>query len=311
VQGACNFDCTGTKVPGDYATISAAVTALAATGNDVTICLGAIQAGESVTVSDPGAHNKSIKIIGTAPLLTTLGTVSVSAGFSEVTLMGFGTSQSASIQGAAKVTLRALKLQSPSSAALTVRGASTAVASSVVIDGCDIGNSTTSGYGLYVDNSYTAPFNVAVTNSYIHGGIYGVYAYGTTGTQFTLSLVNNTIDKASTGIYIATPATSVLNYANNIISNAMTSGITIQTAITSVTHSNNALFGNTANYAGTAVDGMAYVKTDCQLDMSTGVPQTKAGSPCRGAGKAMGAPPVDYWNAPRGAAIDIGAVQGP
>ena len=120
-SNACMYDCTGTKVPGDYATITSAVTALAATAADVTICLGGIQAGESVSISDVGAHNKALKIIATVPLQTTLGSVSIAAGFSEVTLVGFGTSSTMSVSGAAKVNLRGLKLQSTSGAALQIR----------------------------------------------------------------------------------------------------------------------------------------------------------------------------------------------
>ena len=94
-------------------------------------------------------------------------------------------------------------------------------------------------------------------------------------------------------------------------SGASSVAVNVTSGMTAVTHSNNALFGNTTNYSGVAVAGAAYVTADCQLDTSAGVPQTKAGSPCRGVGKVEGAPPVDYWNASRGPKIDLGAVQGP
>ncbi|CAN5922825.1 hypothetical protein BH11MYX4_BH11MYX4_13000 [soil metagenome] len=310
VSNACTYDCTGTKVPGDYATITSAVTALAATAADVTICLGAIQAGESVSISDVGAHNKKLTIIATAPLQTTLGSVSVSSGFSDVTLIGFGTSSTLNVTGAAKVTLRALKLSSVSGAALQIRGSSATTPSTITVDACDIGSSSTSGYGVYVDSSLTSPLDVAVTNSYIHGGSYGVYQYGTS-TSLALKITNNTIDKAQYGLNLGGSGTSAISYVNNIISNSTMVGVTVGTGLTAVTHSNNALFGNMTNYAGSAVEGTGYVKSDCQLDMSTGVPQTKAGSPCRGVGKADGAPGTDFWNASRGSKIDLGAVQGP
>ena len=313
VSNACMYDCTGTKVPGDYATITAAVTALAATGADVTICLGAIQAGEPVSISDVGAHKKALKIIATAPLLTTLGSVSVSSGFSEVTLVGFGTSSSMSVSGAAKVNLRGLKLSSTSTYALQLSSSSLAMPTTVTVDGCDIGATTASGYGIYINNSLTAPLKVSVANSYIHGGAYGVYVYGSsTSTGLDLSIVNNTIDKASYGLNLAGSPTAVVKYVNNIISNSTMVGVTVASGMTGVTHSNNALFGNVTNYSGIAVEGTGYVKTDCLLDMAaTGVPQTKLGSPCRGAGKADVAPPVDFWNSARGSKIDLGAVQGP
>ena len=129
--------------------------------------------------------------------------------------------------------------------------------------------------------------------------------------SLALTLFNNTIDKAQYGIYLSGAATSVVSYVNNIVSNSTMVGVTVAASMTAVTHSNNALFGNTSNYAGSAVEGTAYVKADCQLDTSTGVPQTKPGSPCRGVGKLEGAPATDYWNASRGSKIDLGAVQGP
>lgn len=310
VSNACTYDCTGTKVPGDYATITSAVTALAASGNDVTICLGAIQAGESVSISSTAATPKALKIIATAPLLTTLGSVSVSTGFSEVTLVGFGTSSTMTVQGAPKVTLKGLKLSSASSYALQVRGSSLTTPSTVIVDGCDISSTTASGYGVYVDNSLSAPFNVSITNSYIHGAQYGLYLAGT-NPSLGLTILNNTFDKAQYAINLTGAPTAVVSYVNNIISNSTMVGVTVQTGMTGITHSNNALFGNVTNYAGIAVEGTGYVKTDCQLDMVTGVPQTKAGSPCRGVGKPEGAPAVDFWNASRGSKIDLGAVQGP
>ena len=84
----------------------------------------------------------------------------------------------------------------------------------------------------------------------------------------------------------------------------------LETAGLSPIHGNNALWGNTNNYSGAAVDGNAYVKADCMLDMATGAPEPKAGSPCRGAADATKAPASDFWNAPRGGAADIGAVDG-
>ena len=315
VASACTYDCTGTKVPGDYATISSAITALAAAGSDVTICLGAIQAGETVSISDPAAHMKKLSITAIAPLQTTLGSVSVGTGFSEVTLVGFGTSSTVTVSGAPKVTMRGLKMSSPSSYAVQLSNASTATGSSVVIDGCDISTTTatsTTGYGVYVASSYATPFAVAIQNSYIHNAAYGIYTYAYAGT-LELTVANNTIDKASNGIYVygsTGTGSAAVKYFNNIISNSTMTAVTVSGTTTALTHSNNALFGNTTNYGGTAVEGTAYVKTACDFDTSSGVPEPKAGSPCKGAGKSDGAPPLDYWNALRPTAIDLGAVQG-
>lgn len=309
VSNTCKYDCTGTSVPGDYATVSAAVTALAATGTDVTICLGAVQSGESVAIGDSGDHNKSIKIVATSPFQASLGYVTVGDGFGDVTLVGFGAS-SVAIQGTTKVTLQGLKVSTPNSVAVNIRSVSGGSPSSVLVDGCDIGVSGTSGYGIYVDASYTSTLHVSVRNSYIHGGQYGVYQFGA-NPSLSLEFVNNTIDKSQNGISLSPAPNAVVSYMNNIVSNNTLVGITVSAGASALTHANNALFGNTTNYASAAVDGVGYVKADCDLDMSTGVPQTKAGSPCRGAGKLEGAPKNDYWNAPRGPKIDLGAVQGP
>jgi len=100
---------------------------------------------------------------------------------------------------------------------------------------------------------------------------------------------------------------ATIAYVNNIISNSTMVGVTVGTGLTGVTHSNNALFGNTTNFAGAAVEGSGYVKSDCQIEITT---QTKTGSPCRGVCKTDGASAVDFWNAARGSKIDLGAVQG-
>jgi hypothetical protein len=293
-------------VPGDYATLSAAVTALAAAGGDATICLKAQQTSESVTVYDPGNHNKALKIIGVSADKSVIGSLSVSTGFSAVEMVGVGAQQGVTVAGT-KALLKGMKMGSNgSSPSLWVRQVSTP-ATVVTVDGCDIG-STASGQTVQIDNTYSYPTSVTMTNSYVHGGANAVYVYGS-GSQLALTFVNNTIDKAQIGLYVGSSA-GTITYVNNILSNHTQYAVYIPNGMTPI-HSHNALFGNTNNYSGTAIDGTGYVKTDCMLDSATGVPQTKAGSPCRAAGDAAKAPATDYWNAPRGTTIDIGAVQGP
>ena len=283
-----------------------AVAALAATGNDATICVKAQVASESVTVADGANHGKNLKIIGVSSDKSTLSSLTINGGFANVDVLGLGVQTGTTITGA-KVTMRGVKLASTGSTpALYVRQVSS-LTTNVVCDGCDIGGGT-SGQSVQVDNSYSTPTGLAITNSYIHGGYYGVYVYGS-GSQLTLSLVNDTIDRAQVGLYVGS-AVGQITVVNDILSNHTQYALYLPTGLT-VTHGHNALFGNTNNYSGAAVDGTGYVKTDCMLDPSaTGIPQTKPGSPCRGAADATKAPATDFWNAPRGTAIDIGAVQG-
>ncbi len=304
--GVCTFPCAGASVPGDYATVSAAVAALAATGADATICVKAQVASESVTVADGANHGKNLKIIGVSSDKSTISTLAINGGFANVDVLGLGVQQGATITGA-KVTMRGVKLASTgSSPALWVRQVSS-LTTNVTCDGCDIGGGT-SGQSVQIDNSYSTPTGLSITNSYIHGGTYGVYVYGS-GSQLTLSLVNDTIDRAQIGLYVGS-SVGQITFVNDILSNHTQYAVYLPSGLT-VAHGHNALFGNTNNYSGAAVDGAGYVKSDCMLDPSaTGIPQTKPGSPCRGAADASKAPATDYWNAPRGAAIDIGAVQG-
>src|SRR5512139_822524 len=63
--GNCTFGCAGASVPGDYATLQTAVDALAAVGQDATICIGNATLTESqVFVRDQASHGKTLQIIG-------------------------------------------------------------------------------------------------------------------------------------------------------------------------------------------------------------------------------------------------------
>jgi hypothetical protein len=80
-------------------------------------------------------------------------------------------------------------------------------------------------------------------------------------------------------------------------------------AMPTINHGNNALFGNTANYYGMAVDGPGYVKSDPLLDTTVTPPRLGQGSPARGAADPGHAPAKDFWGRTRGQSPDIGAVQ--
>ncbi len=310
--GTCSFACSGTQVPGDYATLSAAVTALALTGLDATICYKPQLTNESVTITDPANHGKVLKIYGASADRSAVGSMAINPGFANVEVVGLNVQHGLTITGT-KATLRALRVSiTTTNAALWAQQQSGKV-TDVTVDGCDITGLGTNGMAVRVDNTFSAPTSMTfvLTNSYLHGGAYGLYTAGS-GNQLTLNVVNNTIDKETYGLHFGQGQGTVL-YANNIISNHTNAAINIANAgaAASITHGHNALFGNANNYAGVASDGPGYVKADCNMDSATTVPQTKPGSPCRGVGDKAKAPAIDYWNAPRGAAVDLGAVQGP
>jgi hypothetical protein len=305
--GVCTFPCTGSQVPGDYPNLQSAVTALAAL--DSTICYKAQVTTEGVTVSDPSNRNRVLKIIGVTADKSALGSLVVSTGFSSVEVSGIFAQQGITVN-AAKATFRGMRIgntiANPSLTILQTSGRTT----DVTVDGCDI-PAYPNGQGIQITNNLSTPTVLVLTNSWVHGGAYGLSVQGA-GSQLTLSVVNNTIEKAGFGVHFG-QSQGTVTLSNNIVSGHTTTGIVVSnaTAVPGITSSNNALFGNASNYASFAVAGPGYVTADCQMDTTTPVPQTKPGSPCRGTADPAKAPKVDYWNASRVPPVDIGAVQGP
>lgn len=303
--GVCTFPCTGVSVPGDYASIGAAVAALATTGNDATICVKAQQTAESFNVFDSANHNKKLTIIGVSAERSVIASMYVSSGWGDVSIVGLGFTDTMDVRSPSKVTLRALRFDGAANP-LSLRPPTGANAN-YVVEGCKI---TATNAGLMLNASSAAPTTVTLLNNVFQGGNYGFHeTHG--GTQFTLSLVNNTFLGNKYAIDLSTPTPANIAVFNNIVANATNWGMNVASGAT-YTHGNNAFFGNLTNYNGVAVDGPGYVKTDCLMDTAaTGIPETKPGSPCRGAGDTTKAPTTDFWNAARGASVDIGAVQGP
>lgn len=294
-NSTCVTACTGSKVPGDYATVQAAVTALATAQMDATICLAPQTYAESVTVS--ASPNKLLTIIG--PSGAKLTGLAITGSYGKVTLKG--------------ISVTTLTVNGPSPIEATgihadTFQASTAQVGAVTIDGCDLGASGQS-YGLYVYRTAgSQALTVTAQNTWFHGATYGAYVNVVTNALLTVNLLNDTFTASTRGLYSASTGTVTLTYLNSIFSGLTVTGITITGGHT-LTHSNNLLFGNTANYAGTAVDGAGYVKTDPLLDTAT-PPELKQGSPARGAADVAKAPLKDYWAVTRGSSADIGAIEG-
>ena len=307
---SCQYACTGTQVPGDYATIQAAINAEINGGSDFTICLKSQTYSESVSISGSPSTPKKITIQGVSSGSTTINSLSASSGaFSALSIRGVGFTGAVQISGVtAPVELVGDKIASSSTYALYDNDSS-----DVTVDGCDIAAST-SYYGVYFYPYYNgAAQKLVVRNSYIHDSGYGLYlatgSYSGTGTG-TVSFVNDTFNNDGTAIYTYGSGVPVtLTYANNLVVNSKTYGIDQESSSTTVTTKNNALFGNANNYAGSAVDGAGYVKADVKLDTSQSPPGLGAGSPARRTADSTMSPPVDFWDVARPTSPDIGAVQ--
>jgi hypothetical protein len=313
-SGSCAFTgCVGTQVPGDYASLSAALTALGSIGG--TICLGPQAFYESISYSAPAAFT----IQGVSPSQTSVDTISVSQPV-KLTLRGLGISLMNLENASGQIAITDALLGSASSGSQSVNASLGAGSLDLRLDGVEIiGTPAASGRnasgGIYVQQLAGTTFTAHIVSSYFHGAAMGVIYSGTSNTPeptaiSTVVIENNTFDGLVAGlVFDHTPAQASISYFNNLFVN---DGTAIQaTWMTGLQHGNNALFGNTTNYAGAAVDGPGYLKADPSLDRATTPPTLANGSPCRGAGDAAHAAGDDYWGRPRPGKVDIGATQSP
>lgn len=295
-SGSCSFPCTGTNVPGDYATLANAVSALAPTGG--TICLKAQAYPETVTVS--GTAGKTLTIVGPNAADTKVNTLYVSSGYDAVSLRGISGTFYANGRSKMDAIGLAGSVYVQSNGPQEIR-----------LDGVNLGGSAASpsSYGLYVYPQNGGSPKVTVTSSYIHDATYGVYIYGYYGAS-EVTVLNSTFSGNDTGISVTSASYSpTLTYSNNLFVNHKSFAISLATAPTQLTHENNLLFGNANNYSGSAADGAGYLKVDPNLDNAS-PPEPKPGSPARGSALGTRAPALDYYGVARGGGADRGAVQG-
>ncbi len=308
----CTFPCTGSMVPGDYATLQAAVTALNGIPGSV-ICLAAQDYAEPSFV----IYGEDLTIVGPSASQTTISLTPSVTLRKNVKLRGVTFTTPVNVTGSFNLgaDIEATAVQFEQGLDLH-RGSGTSPID-LLLDRCDVAggistvDNTTGVYGGYT---------VTVNSSFIHDTPDDpcVRAYlSQSSADLTLDLRGNTIVGCERGIDVDVYSVSgsndvALNLYNNIVANHSIFGISIVVSGDEMMDTaNNALFGNAANYAGAAVDGPGYVKMDCLLDASTTPPGLSAGSPCLDAGDAAHAPATDYWGADRGAPPDIGAVEIP
>ena len=304
--GACTFGCVGATVPGDYATLQTAVDALAAAGQDATICVGTATLTEAtVFVRDQMNHGKTLQIIGESVDKSTINSeIYVQAGWNKVTIKGVHisvptnrTALRSSLGVGGKLTVSAAKLTGQSG--LDISGAQ-----EVLVDGTDI--TATGGYGVTTYLS-SGQANVRIENSYFRGTGYSVRGstYSGGGT-LQLQFVGNTVIGPSVGIDLSVNTTALI--ANSIFTGTTSYAMT-WTNTTTVTRQNNALWNNQTNYSGLASDGANYLKIDCMLDMAPRIPTLLPGSPCRDVGDASVSSNHDFHGTARGTVPDLGAVE--
>jgi hypothetical protein len=304
--GTCTFGCVGATVPGDYATLQTAVDALAAAGQDATICVGNATLTETnVFIRDQMNHGKSLQIIGESVDKSTInGELYVQAGWNKVTIKGVHVSVAtnrtavrSSLGVGGKLTIAAAKLTGQTG--LDISGAH-----DVLVDGTDL--TTSGGYGVSAYLS-SGQANVRIENSYFRGTGYSVRGstYSGGGT-LQLQFVGNTVVGPSVGIDLQANTTALI--ANSIFTGTTSYAMT-WTNTTTVMRHHNALWGNETNYGGLASDGANYLKVDCMLDMAPRIPTLRAGSPCRDAGDATVSSNHDFHGTARGTVPDLGAVE--
>jgi hypothetical protein len=302
----CTFGCAGSKVPGDYSSLQTAIDALAAVGQDATICIGNATLSESqLFVRDQGNHNKTLTIIGESiDHSTILSDVYVQTGWKNITFKGVHFSVSpthtavrASLGTGNKLTIVASKLEGQSCLDISQP-------QDVLVDGVEF--ATSNGYGVSAFVTF-GQANVRVENSYFRGTGYSVRG-ATNGGALALQFVGNTIVGAGQGVDFSGSTTALV--ANSLFTGTTGFAMTWTNTAT-VTRTNNALWNNATNYGGLAADGPNTLKIDCKLDMAPRIPSLMSGSPCLNAGDASVASSHDFHGATRGSPPDLGAVESP
>jgi hypothetical protein len=333
VSGSCQFQgCSGAHVPGDYASVQSAVTALKNVGG--TICItGSYAEDVSITMSGKDltlmgssastASVRSVKVTGgdsgaatltIEGLAVTSGGVAAAftgaldivdcdieapAGTASLSVMSLGYIPGLSSSAPQlDVSIRYSKVASPGTNETCIDADSI---HSLLVDGVDVSCTLV---GIYIGSLPAA----TVENSFVHASIVGVSLY-----LGPANVVNNTFVGNQRGLITGNGgggAVSLGYYDNLFVSNGTAVDLEAQGTAVVTNFGTNAFWQNTAKFNGTAIEGAGDVNADPLLDQAA-PPGLMSASPCIGAADPAHAAATDFYGRSRGTKPDIGAVQGP
>jgi hypothetical protein len=296
--------CTGIAVPGDYATIQAALDAIFAGGTSTRICLGERTYVEDLDFGVPRAI--TVTLAGVNADVTVLrGDIDVSGNADFATGL---TLMDLTVEGGVESYNPQLLVQD----AVVTGGGRTGIGiyasslSRIDIVRSDVSSTTSDAVQVFGAPGRTTP--VSIRDSYLHDSAVGVQFWAA-GSTVSVELRNNTIANNRVGIQGRAlwpySSTTVLTMSDNVVFGSTEYAFELDQRATSNT--NTALFGNTTNYAGAASGGTGTITSDPLLDWSVTPPAPGEGSPLVDAASAS-ATTHDFWFQPR-AVPDIGAVE--
>ena len=334
VSGSCVYTgCVGVHVPGDYATIMGAASALATAGG--TICLDGPSYPETVSLGTVGTQvNGPLTLQGASASAVTVAKLAIGGATHPLVIKGITVTQQSYVGSAQSQTLAfegcafpgGLNVNTEGAVSLTASmvdtifsavGGNVTVDQSVIYEGINFGGTCGDGGAI--------PTTV-VRNTYVNGSLAGAVISEdglpdcpTTNTfpYANVCILNDTFVANLDAIVVQTGDTHVGVYGINNIFVGDTDGGTAITVPAQI--SNDLVFAYSAHYGPGEPPQPNTIFADPRFDTAT-PPGLLAGSPALGAGIAaytppalgveLDAPTVDYWGRPRDPNhIDLGAVQ--
>jgi hypothetical protein len=306
-SGRAILPCDGIQVPGDYATVGAALTAVDS-GRTVTnvICLGATTFVEDIAVPN---LRRSVVLRGSSADTTRVeGNVSIGSRDSAIRLELAGINVDGNVRLQLDADVHDTKLHGLSLV-------SWEYGMDVVVSRCDL---SATGTALTLDVSGSGHLQVRLESSFIHDAATGIATTAsglrtglleprTTLVAHGNSFVGNAVAVRVRGGYLQ--GEYLIDYFDNVFVDSSMVAVDLEDRRESAaTHGNNAFFGNAANFTGAAGPGVGDVRTDPLLDRTESPPRPMSGSPLIGAASSSAAE-RDYWDLARDSMPDIGAVE--